>query len=127
MESSTANQITTPGNQNFFLSPQFPLQRQYEALRAYLVEEEASADVARRFGYSPGAFRVLCYQFGTTLKNAPPSSASRNADLNLLPPAIGSVIWRLPCGNVISRSMTCSGNWLPPATPSASTPSRLAP
>ena len=63
MESSTTNQITTPGNQSFFLSPQFPLQRQYEALRAYLVEEESSADVARRFGYSPGAFRVLCYQF----------------------------------------------------------------
>src|SRR5207245_5870419 len=35
----------------------------YEALRAYLVEEESSADVARRFGYSPGAFRVLCYLF----------------------------------------------------------------
>src|SRR5260370_863243 len=63
MESSTANQITTPGNQNFFLSPQFPMQRQYEALRAYLLEEESSADVARRFGYSPGAFRVLCYLF----------------------------------------------------------------
>jgi hypothetical protein len=63
MESSTANQITTPTNQNFFLSPQFPMQRQYEALRAYLVDEEPSADVARRFGYSPGAFRVLCHQF----------------------------------------------------------------
>ena len=63
MESSTTNQITTPGDQNFFLSPQFPMQRQYEALRAYLVEEEPSADVARRFGYSAGAFRVLCYQF----------------------------------------------------------------
>ena len=63
MDSSTANQITTPGNQNFFLSPQFPLQRQYEALRAYLVDEESSGDVARRFGYSAGAFRVLCHQF----------------------------------------------------------------
>ena len=63
MESSTANQITTPANQNFFLSPQFPLQRQYEALRAFLVDDEPSGDVARRFGYSPGAFRVLCYQF----------------------------------------------------------------
>jgi hypothetical protein len=63
MESSTANQITTPGTQDFFLSPQFPMQRQYEALRAYFVEDEPSADVARRFGYSPGAFRVLCYQF----------------------------------------------------------------
>jgi hypothetical protein len=63
MESSTANQITAPANQNFFLSPQFPLQRQYEALRAFLVDDEPSGDVARRFGYSPGAFRVLCYQF----------------------------------------------------------------
>jgi len=63
MESSTTNQITTPGDQNFFLSPQFPMQRQYEALRAYLLEEESSTDVARRFGYSAGAFRVLCYQF----------------------------------------------------------------
>ena len=63
MDPSTANQITTPGNQNFFLSPQSPMQRQYEALRAYLVDEEPSGDVARRFGYSAGAFRVLCYQF----------------------------------------------------------------
>jgi hypothetical protein len=63
MQPSTANQITTPGNQNFFLSPQFPLQPQYEALRAFLVDEETSGDVARRFGYTPGAFRVLCHQF----------------------------------------------------------------
>jgi hypothetical protein len=63
MASSTANQITKSGDRNFFLSPQFPLQRQYEALRAYLVDEEPSGDVARRFGYSPGAFRVLCHQF----------------------------------------------------------------
>jgi hypothetical protein len=63
MESSTVNQLTTPANHNFFLSPQFPLQRQYEALRAYFVDEEPSAEVARRFGYSEGAFRVLCYQF----------------------------------------------------------------
>lgn len=63
MQSSTVNQIITPANEKFFLSPQFPLQRQYEALRAFLVEEEPSGDVARRFGYSPGAFRVLCHQF----------------------------------------------------------------
>ena len=64
MESSTTDQITIPGDQNFFLAPQFPLQRQYEALRSYLVDEEPSADVARRFGYSPGFFRVLCHQSG---------------------------------------------------------------
>jgi hypothetical protein len=63
MDTSTANRITTPANQKFFLAPQFPMQRQYEALRAFLVDEEPSAEVARRFGYSPGAFRVLCHQF----------------------------------------------------------------
>ena len=63
MPSSTANQIITPSDEKFFLAPQFPLQRQYEALRAFLVEEEPSGDVARRFGYSPSSFRVLCHQF----------------------------------------------------------------
>ena len=61
--SSTANQIITPSDEKFFLAPQFPLQRQYEALRAFLVEEEPFGDVARRFGYSPSSFRVLCHQF----------------------------------------------------------------
>ena len=63
MQSGTVNQIMTPSNEKFFLSPQFPMQRQYEALRAFIVDEEPSGDVARRFGYSPGAFRVLCHQF----------------------------------------------------------------
>src|SRR5882762_5403843 len=63
MPASTVNQIITPSNEKFFLSLQFPMQRQYEALRAFLVDEEPSGDVARRFGYSPGAFRVLCHQF----------------------------------------------------------------
>jgi hypothetical protein len=63
MPSSTVNQITPPSDRHFFLAPEFPLQRQYEALRAFFVEEEPSVDVARRFGYSQGAFRVLCHQF----------------------------------------------------------------
>jgi len=32
-------------------------------LRAFYLERLPSAEVARRFGYSPGAFRVLCYAF----------------------------------------------------------------
>jgi hypothetical protein len=63
MRSSTVDQIITPSNARFFLAPRFPMQRQYEALRAYLVDEEPSGDVARRFGYSAGTFRVLCHQF----------------------------------------------------------------
>jgi len=35
----------------------------YEALRAYFLEGHPSQVVARAFGYSPGAFRVLCHQF----------------------------------------------------------------
>ena len=47
----------------FFEEPATPRQRQYEALRAFFVEELTSAEAAERFGYSPGAFRVLCHAF----------------------------------------------------------------
>lgn len=46
-----------------FLVPTGPVHRQYEALRAYFVEKLPSAEAARRFGYSPGSFRVLCHAF----------------------------------------------------------------
>lgn len=47
----------------FFLEPGSAKQRQYEALRAYFVENRPSGEVARDYGYSPGAFRVLCHHF----------------------------------------------------------------
>ena len=47
----------------FFSQPKHPRQRQYEALRAYFVDERPSAEVARAFGYSAGSFRVLCHHF----------------------------------------------------------------
>ena len=50
MSTSTAYDITSDPDASFFLSPQFPHQRQYEAVRADIVDEEASLDVARRFG-----------------------------------------------------------------------------
>src|SRR5712691_10668593 len=46
-----------------FLEPADPTHRQYEALRAYFVEGLPSHAVAKRFGYTPGSFRVLCHQF----------------------------------------------------------------
>lgn len=49
--------------QRFFLEPQHPKQRQYEALRRYFVEERPSQEVAAAFGYTEGSFRVLCHQF----------------------------------------------------------------
>jgi len=56
--------LTPPSREaRFFLAPDAALHRQYEALRGFFVEGAPSHVVAHRFGYSPGAFRVLCHQF----------------------------------------------------------------
>ena len=47
----------------FFLQPQLPKHRQYEALRAFLVEGRPAREVARAFGYSLNSFYVLCHHF----------------------------------------------------------------
>lgn len=47
----------------FFLEPKNSTHRQYEALRAYFVDNLPSDQAARKFGYTPGSFRVLCHQF----------------------------------------------------------------
>ncbi len=47
----------------FFLEPEQPKQRQYEAFRAYFVDNLPAKDVAARFGFTPGAFHVLCHKF----------------------------------------------------------------
>jgi hypothetical protein len=46
-----------------FLEPTNSTHRQYEALRAFFVDRLPSAEVAARFGYTPGSFRVLVHQF----------------------------------------------------------------
>jgi hypothetical protein len=58
-----AYKITNDAEARFFLAPEKPLHRQYEALRAFFAEGGRSNEVARKFGYTPGAFRVLCHQF----------------------------------------------------------------
>lgn len=58
---SLSNPVTEEAR--FFLLPQTPRQRQYEALRAFFVELSPGKIAAQRFGYSPGAFRVLCHHF----------------------------------------------------------------
>jgi hypothetical protein len=50
-----------------FLSPQNTAHRQYEALRAYFVEQLPAAEVAERFGYTVGSFHQLAHQ----LRNDP--------------------------------------------------------
>jgi hypothetical protein len=51
-----------------FLEPTNSNHRQYEALRAFFVDGVPSAEAARRFGYTPGSFRVLVHQFRNQLK-----------------------------------------------------------
>jgi hypothetical protein len=46
-----------------FLEPTNSTHRQYEALRAFFVDGLPSSEAARRFGYTPGSFRVLVHQF----------------------------------------------------------------
>ena len=51
------------GLERVFLEPVNATHRQYEALRARFVDKEPSHEVAARFGYTAGSFRVLCHQF----------------------------------------------------------------
>jgi transposase len=47
----------------FFLEPKNAIHRQYEALRAFFVDEVSGKEAAQRFGYTEGSFRVLAHQF----------------------------------------------------------------
>src|SRR5271157_4693725 len=65
-----------------FLQPANSTQRQYEALRAFIVEGLPSAEAAARFGYSPGSFRVLVHQFRQNPQRAfflPPAKGPQTA------------------------------------------------
>ena len=45
--------------QAFFEKPNYPLQRQYEALRAYYYEGLSAQEVAKRYGYSENS--IYCF------------------------------------------------------------------
>ena len=53
-------EITDPAQA--FLTPSNATHRQYEALRAFFVDKLPSSQAAKRFGYTPGSFRVLVYE-----------------------------------------------------------------
>ena len=72
-----------------FFEPANATHRQYEALRAYFVDRLPSHEAARRFGYTPGSFRVLCHQFRqdparpfflTPVKGPPPTPKKKLKD-----------------------------------------------
>lgn len=61
MLNSSLNKITEIASQ--FLQPENSTHRQYEALRAYFVEQLPGPEVANRFGYTQGSLRGLVHQF----------------------------------------------------------------
>src|ERR1700680_1780233 len=63
MTITTSKTLTDTQASRFFHEPQSVTHRQYEALRAYYADKVPSREVAQRFRYSPGAFRVLCHRF----------------------------------------------------------------
>jgi transposase len=65
-----------------FLEPANTTHRQYEALRAFFVDGLPSKEVAKRFGYTDGSFRVLVHQFRQNPKREfflPPAKGPHNA------------------------------------------------
>src|SRR3954454_23508555 len=60
MDDHSADRLTLARR---FFEPSNSTHRQYEALRAFFVDGVSSAEEARRFGYTPGSFRVLVHQF----------------------------------------------------------------
>ncbi len=63
MPTTTNNPLSDIQATQFFAAPDATRQRQYEALRAYFLDNRPAADVAARFGYSTPALRSLCHQF----------------------------------------------------------------
>jgi hypothetical protein len=63
MTITTNNPLSDIQATQFFAAPDATRQRQYEALRAYFLDNRLAADVAARFSYSLASFRTLCHQF----------------------------------------------------------------
>lgn len=61
MDKGLGNKITDFAQA--FLKPSNPTHRQYEALRAFFVDQLPAREAAKHFGYSYGSFRVLCHEF----------------------------------------------------------------
>jgi hypothetical protein len=60
---SSSKKLTPLGR--YFLQPANATHRQYEALRAYFVEDLPATEVAARFGYTYASFRALAHHFRT--------------------------------------------------------------
>jgi hypothetical protein len=58
---------------NFFINPQNIVQKQYEALREFFVEECSGKETARKYGYTLNAFYSLTRDFKRQLKEGNPA------------------------------------------------------
>jgi hypothetical protein len=64
----------------YFLQPQTTAQRQYEALRAVLVENLPQVEAAQRFGYTYDSLRQLLRNFRASCRaGGPPPFSPRHA------------------------------------------------
>lgn len=54
-------------HRNFFLTPNNPIQKRYEALRAFYVDQLAPSEIAQRFGWSKKYFNKIKSQFHQAL------------------------------------------------------------
>lgn len=80
MINSEQEKLTDPAQA--FLQPANATHRQYEALRAFFVDQLPSKEAARRFGYSEGSFRVLVHHFRQDLSKPfflPPAKGPQQA------------------------------------------------
>src|SRR5436305_324959 len=102
-----------------FLQPSNSAHRQYEALRAFFVDQIPSAEAAARFGYTPGSFRVLVHQF----RNRPERDFFIPTEREGRPPSKQKRLWEkvvaLRKQNLsvhdISRALAIDGESLTPA------------
>ena len=58
---------------HYFLTPEQPTHRRYEALRAVFVEDEPMQDVAQRFDVSYGTIRNWASEFSKTFEAGNPA------------------------------------------------------
>jgi hypothetical protein len=56
----------------FFLQPQETFHRRYEALRAYFLDGQPLAEVARRFGYRRSSLKSVVCRFRASCANGGP-------------------------------------------------------
>src|SRR4051794_31334321 len=68
----------------FFLEPKLTFRRQYEALRAIVVEGEPLDQVAERFGYKSSALRSMACRFRGDCRRGitPPFFSPTDADVH---------------------------------------------